>query len=116
MMGGRAPKQKGSREERHIVALLQAAGIAAERIPLSGAAGGKFAGDISLPLAGMDRIAEVKVRAHGFGTLYRWLAKADLLIVRSDRSVPLVVLPWPLAIALARIVEAKKNGGDNGAA
>ena len=44
MSGGRR-----SRVERSIVAALQRAGFAAERVPLSGAAGGRFAGDVVIP-------------------------------------------------------------------
>jgi Holliday junction resolvase len=62
MRGGRAAKQKGSREERHLAALLQEAGFAAKRVPLSGATGGRYSGDISIPLLGIDRTVEVKVR------------------------------------------------------
>ena len=38
MRGGKASRRKGDRFEREIVALFQAHGIAAERVPLSGAA------------------------------------------------------------------------------
>jgi Holliday junction resolvase len=105
MSGGRSPRQKGSREERHLVALLRTAGFGAERIPLSGAVGGKFAGDISVPLLGMDRVVEVKVREHGFSQLYGWLDGRDLLVIRADHKPPLVVLPLKLAIEIARRAE-----------
>jgi len=39
----------GRRTKRSIVKVLQANGIAAVRVPLSGAIGGRFAGDILLP-------------------------------------------------------------------
>jgi Holliday junction resolvase len=39
-MSGRRSRSKGLRSERGIVALLKARGIAAERVPLSGAVGG----------------------------------------------------------------------------
>jgi hypothetical protein len=51
--GGRQPRDKGARTERHIVQALQAKGFAAVRVPLSGAAGGRFSGGVVLPL--MDR-------------------------------------------------------------
>jgi Holliday junction resolvase len=44
-MSGRRSRSKGARTERGIVKVLQANGIAAVRMPLSGAAGGRFAGD-----------------------------------------------------------------------
>jgi hypothetical protein len=103
--GGTASRQKGNRAERHLVALLQEAGFAAERVPLSGAAGGKYAGDLSVPLLGIDRTVEVKVRGNGFRKLYAWLHGRDLLIIRADRSPPLVVLPWALAVEIAARAE-----------
>jgi hypothetical protein len=90
---------------------LQDAGFAAERVPLSGAARGRFGGDVSLPLLGIDRRVEVKARAHGFAQLYSWLGDHDFLIVRADRSEPLVVLRLKLATEIAAIAERAKNGG-----
>ena len=89
MSGGRASRQKGNRTERAIVRLLQERGFAAERVPLSGAARGRFGGDVSVPLLGVNRHVEVKCRADGFRELYRWLDGADLLVVRADQSPPL---------------------------
>jgi Holliday junction resolvase len=65
--GGRRSRQKGNRAERAIVAFLQDNGFAAERVPLIGSAGGRYVGDVTIPLLGRDMCAEVKVRAHGFG-------------------------------------------------
>jgi Holliday junction resolvase len=99
--GGRRSRDKGNRLERELVNLLQRAGITAERIPLSGSAGGKFAGDISIPVLGVDRCGECKVRGKGFGQLYTWLRDRDLLIIRADRRELLVVVPLKLAIEIA---------------
>jgi hypothetical protein len=60
--GGRRSRDKGNRAERALVRALQDHGFAAERVPLSGAAGGKFAGDVTVPLMGLDRRVEVKCR------------------------------------------------------
>ena len=49
-MSGRRSRGKGVRTERSIVRALQAYGIAAVRVPLSDAVGGRFGGDIVLPL------------------------------------------------------------------
>jgi Holliday junction resolvase len=109
---GRRSRDKGARAERALVRLLQAAGFAAERVPLSGAAHGRFGGDVSVPLLGVDRRVEVKARADGFRELYRWLDGADLLVVRADRSEPLVVLPLRFAIEIAVIAERMKEPAD----
>jgi Holliday junction resolvase len=107
-MSGRRSRDKGNRTERAVVHLLQAAGFAAERIPLSGSAGGKFAGDVSVPLLGVDRTVEVKCRGTGFAQLYKWLAGADILVVKRDRAEPLVVLPLRLATEIATIAETNR--------
>jgi hypothetical protein len=79
------------------VCFLQEHGFAAERVPLSGSAGGRFVGDLSVPLLGVDRRVEVKGRANGFRKLYAWLDGRDLLIVRADRRAMLAC-----AVATAR--------------
>jgi Holliday junction resolvase len=105
VMGGRFSRSKGNRTERGIVQLLQNAGFAAERVPLSGAARGRFGGDISVPLLGTDRRVEVKCRANGFAQLYAWLTDADFLVVKADRREPLVVLRLSEAIKLIKTIE-----------
>lgn len=110
MKGGRTSRQKGNRVERAIVKALQDHGFGAERVPLSGAAGGSYVGDVTVPLLGVDRVVEVKARADGFRELYRWLEARDLLVVKADRREPLVVIPLRLAVVIARAAEAKKGG------
>ena len=79
-------------------------GIAAVRVPLSGAVGGRFAGDIVLPLMGRDLCVEVKARADGFRELYSWLDQRDVLIVKADRQEPLVIVRLSLAAEIAKQV------------
>jgi Holliday junction resolvase len=105
MSGGRASRDKGNRVERAVVRLLQERGFAAERVPLSGAARGRFGGDVSVPLLGVDRRVEVKCRGDGFREIYKWLDDADLLIVRADRRELLVVIPLKLAVEIAKAAE-----------
>jgi Holliday junction resolvase len=101
MSGGRASRDKGNRRERAIVKFLQDRGFAAERVPLSGSAGGSYLGDLTVPVLNVDRVVEVKARANGFRQLYAWLVDRDILIVQADRSEPLVVLPLRLAAEIA---------------
>jgi hypothetical protein len=77
---------------------------------LSGAAGGSFAGDLTVPVLGVDRVIEVKVRADGFRALYSWLEHRDILIVKADRRESLVVVPIGLATQVA--YAAERAGGD----
>jgi len=109
--GGRASREKGNRGERAVVRFLQARGFAAERVPLSGSARGRFGGDVSIPLLGADRRVEVKCRGDGFRQLYDWLEGHDFLIVRADRREPLVVIPMKLAAEIAMAAERATKGG-----
>ena len=111
-MGGRASRQKGNRSERIVVRLLQEYGFAAERVPLSGATRGRFGGDVSVPLLGVDRRVEVKCRADGFRELYRWLEGVDFLVVRADRCEPLAVVPLKFAAKIAALAERMKESSD----
>jgi len=104
---GKFSRSKGNRFERWLVNKFQEAGFGAERVPLSGGAGGLYVGDINLPLLGIDRTVECKSRANGFSQLYDWLDGADFLIIKRDRGIPLVVVPLDLAIEVAR--KAEKN-------
>ena len=73
-------------------------------MPLSGAVGGRFAGDIVLPLLGRDLCVEVKARADGFRELYSWLDQREVLIVKADRQEPLVSVRLSLAAEIAKLV------------
>jgi Holliday junction resolvase len=106
--GGRTSRQKGDRGERALVRFLQDRGFAAERVPLSGSVRGRFSGDLSVPLLGVDRRVEVKCRGAGFRRLYDWLTGNDLLIVWADRREPLVILPLRLAAEVAAVAEGHK--------
>jgi Holliday junction resolvase len=92
-MGGRGPKRKGSRFELEIVRLLQELGLAAEKVPLSGQVkGGKYDCDVSVPVRGVDRRVECKRRARAFMTIDAMLGGNFAVVVRDDRSRPLVVM------------------------
>jgi Holliday junction resolvase len=108
-MSGRRSRDKGARAERALVRFLQQRGFSSQRVPLSGAAGGRYVGDVSIPLLGRDLCAEVKCRATGFAQLYAWLDDRDLLVVRADRREPLVVIPLRLAADIAAVAERKRG-------
>jgi Holliday junction resolvase len=106
--GGRASRQKGDRLERAIIRLLQDRGLGAERVPLSGSAGGSYSGDLTVPLLGRDLVVEAKARANGFARLYSWLEDRDVLIIKADRRDALVILPLKLAAEIATVAERRK--------
>ena len=93
---GKSQRDKGNRFEREIVHKHRDAGIDAERVPLSGSAGGTFTGDVLI--AGGTLKAECKARKDGAGfkVLNNWLEGNDLLFVKADREQPRVYMRWEL--------------------
>lgn len=88
---GKKSRSKGGRLERDVVNRCKELGLAAHRVPLSGAVDG-YKGDVMVG----DLRCEVKGRARGqgFTMLERWLGDFDVLFLRRDRQEPLIVLPW----------------------
>jgi len=84
---GKKSRDKGYRLEHELVMKLKEMGFNAERIPLSGGAGGSFSGDLLIN----GKKAEVKGRAQGFKEIYKWLEPVDYLFIRSDRKEWLVI-------------------------
>jgi hypothetical protein len=110
--GGRRGKQKGDRNERGLVKMLQLAGVAALRTPMSGATrSARFGGgyDLHIPLFGRELKAECKHHANGFQRLYKWLEPVDLLVVRCDHGKPLVVVTLDFMLELAKTVDVKAD-------
>ena len=98
-------RRKGARAELALEKLLQDRGLAAEKISRMY----KRGPDLTVPVAGIDRSVEIKIRSNGFRELYKWLSGADLLVVRADRREPLVILTLRLAIEIARVAEQFKR-------
>ena len=109
MSGGKASRRKGDRFERECVALFQEHGIAAERVPLSGAAGGSFSGDITIPVLGADQRLEAKIRRSGFKQIQDWIAGNDAVVFRADRRESLITIRLRVFAELA--IAADKNRG-----
>jgi Holliday junction resolvase len=107
-------KRKGSGYELEIVKAHQALGIEATKTPLSGALGGKYAGDVQI--AGY--ICECKRRRKNFTTLYKAVHQgsgADIVFVRDDTQETLVVLPWQTwKVILEQLGLAKKYPHQSG--
>ena len=90
---GRSERRKGVDAEREFAKL-----IGGERVPLSGAAGGRYAGDV----VGLGLKWECKRRKDGFKQLYSWLEGKDALALRADRRPWLVVMPLDRLLELIR--------------
>jgi hypothetical protein len=88
------------RGELAIVRLLQARGLAAEKVSRTGYTGP----DLTVPVLGRDLKCEVKYR-HSFQRLYEWLDGNDLLVIRADRKPPLIVMSLQLAGEVAEAAE-----------
>ncbi|MHB1702258.1 MAG: hypothetical protein ACYCSN_19410 [Acidobacteriaceae bacterium] len=94
---GKSQRDKGLRSEREFAKL-----IGGERVPLSGAAGGSYTGDVVA--AGLR--FECKVRSDGFKQLYEWLGVNDALAVKADRR------PWLIVMTLEKWKEMAGNGSE----
>tara|TARA_R100000808_G_scaffold7223_2_gene21344 strand:- start:4406 stop:4705 length:300 start_codon:yes stop_codon:yes gene_type:complete len=84
---------------------LNDAGIPAERVPLSGAAGGSYTGDIVIEPMGDAIRVEVKARKDGAGfkVLEEWKGNNDLLILKRNYHDPMVVLDWKLFLDIMQL-------------
>lgn len=92
-------RDKGLRNEQELVNAFRGAGLSAWRVPLSGAAGGEFAGDLRVE----GKVFEAKIRASGFKQLYTWLGDHFGLFLRADRQEALVVLRLTDFIELMKV-------------
>jgi hypothetical protein len=108
MSGGAGSRRKGSRAEREVVDLHLALGVKAERVPLSGASRYRDNGaDVDIYCFGSEEcplVCEVKSRksGSGFTVLEKWLGDFDVLVLRRNNALPMIVLPWRV---WARLVE-----------
>lgn len=97
---GRASRDKGNRFEREIVNTYRSEGFEAQRVPLSGGAGGDFQDDIILKLPTGEIRGEAKARANGFKQIYDWLKPKSFLYIKADRERPLVIMDLQQFIGL----------------
>ena len=102
---GKFSRDKGARVEREFVHMLSDAGVQCTKVPLSGAAGGAYSGDLDIHIVSGQKKhlrAEVKCRKEGTGwkTIVKWLGDNDYLFLKQARSEPLVVMPWARLVDL----------------
>jgi hypothetical protein len=89
-------RRKGARIELDTLHKLQDAGIIAEKLSYAY----KKTHDLKVALFDRNMKMEIKCRANGFATIYRWLKPVDLLVLRRDRSEPLVTMSLATLIEL----------------
>lgn len=83
-------KIKGTYHEKWFVDWLNSLpGIGAKRVPLSGALGGEYTGDIHLEINGRKLIGEVKYRdKSGFPSPFTTIENRDILLFKRSRGTP----------------------------
>lgn len=101
-------RQKGDAFEREVVHAFLAEDVEAQRVPLSGAAGGRFGGDIQAAICGVWQKHECKIRKRAWLDLYGWIEDNHALVIRRNaepgKPVPdtLVVLRLDDYIRMAK--------------
>lgn len=90
-MSGRRSKRKGSAAEREFAKL-----IGGKRVPLSGAMGGEYSGDV----IGLGIKWECKRRKESFKQLDKWLEGVDAVAFRADRDEWKVWMPLKTLLSL----------------
>lgn len=98
-------KAKGTRAENLVRDLHLEAGVPAERVPLSGALGGKYTGDVIVGSI-EHPIFRIEVKSRktgtGFATIEKWLGKHDILFLKKDRTTPFVCMPFETYIKIMK--------------
>lgn len=93
-------KQKGDRAEYKIRDRFNEMGLDCSRVPLSGALGGQYSGDLHIRgLFKRTLTAEVKCRKKSnvfWKTVQKFLGENDALFLIEDRKEPLVVMEFKL--------------------
>lgn len=102
-------RQKGDRFERWCVNELHEMGCtSAERVPLSGAAGGSHTDDLTMDVGGELARIECKTRKRAWSDLFGWLnpphhaTKPYALFIKADRTETLVVMPLATFASLSK--------------
>ena len=106
---GKSQRDKGNRREREFVNYWKSEGFKSARVPLSGAAGGDYTGDVDLYAYGPEDaplLGEVKARGTGAGfkTIQKWIGENDFLVLHEDQKPRLYVFPEKVLRDLLRRV------------
>ena len=92
-MSGLKSKRKGYNFENSLRIVLDAIG-ACRRMPLSGALGGEFSGDLRWLFNNVMWKCQCKIKANGYKEDYKQLEEHDILFKRADRKPTLVVMTF----------------------
>jgi hypothetical protein len=96
-MGGKSPRQKGSRIEREVVRCHIEAGIHSERVDAkAGQLGKERSWDIDVYWRGKDEAplcGEIKARKALPKWMWEYLGENDFLVLRENGRQPLYVVP-----------------------
>jgi hypothetical protein len=90
-------KEKGSRAELEVKRRHDELGcLRVTKMPLSGSLGGDWKGDLKIEITPAESFSgEVKARKKScWKTVARWLGKTDILFLKEDWRLPIVVMSW----------------------
>ncbi len=109
-------QRKGFTWERRIVKAMQAIGVPARRMPLSGAGGGpEHNHDVAIKAVPGHAELQVEIKARkdgsGWKTVEGWLGHHDLLVMIEDRRSPLVTMRWNTLLELLKAIDRGVVGG-----
>ena len=86
-------KDKGTYHEKWFVDWLKQIGFQAKRVPLSGALGGEYSGDIKIALGGQDLVGEVKYRdKSNFPSAFTVMEGRDIAFFKRKNGKPNVLV------------------------
>lgn len=105
-------KSKGTYHEKWFCKWLEKIGIKCYRVPLSGALGGEWSGDIHITLGGRKLVTEVKYRdKSNFPSPFTVLEGRDLAMYKRRHGDPqsLVIMPAEL---FEHLLGVKKDESD----
>ena len=107
MTGGKKSRDTGNREELLRVHASEKAGVHCVKVPLSGAVGGEFGGDLRYHVGGEVLTGENKKRKNGdgFKTLEKWKGSNDFLILRRNHGPALFVMDEALALRMMKALD-----------
>jgi len=104
-MSGNHSRRKGGNFELECKHTISEAGFNCDKVPLSGAVGGVFSGDLHWVVAGRKLVVECKRRKRAFAWIYSILGDNDMLIHRDDRQESVVTMRLDDLLKLLRCTQ-----------
>jgi Holliday junction resolvase len=100
---------KGDCFEREVVHALLAGDVDCQRVPLSGAAKGRFGGDIQASICGLWQKLECKIRQRAWLDLYGWIEDNYALVIRRNAEPGKPIPDTLVVLRLADFITLSKG-------